>query len=37
MEAIYLFSGMIIFGLIMIAILLYRDWKYKKNHPKECE
>mgnify|MGYP001337792555 CR=1 FL=1 len=35
MEAVYLFSSMIVFGLIMIAILSYRERKYKKEHPEE--
>ncbi|CCX77321.1 unknown [Parabacteroides johnsonii CAG:246] len=37
MEAVYLFSSMIVFGLIMIAILSYRERKYKKEHPEECK
>ncbi len=32
MEAIYLFGGLSIFGLIMIAYLTYEDWQYKKKH-----
>lgn len=36
MEAVYLFSSMIVFGLIMIAILSYQERKYKKEHPEEC-
>ena len=35
MEAIYLFCGMSIFGLIMIAYLTYEDWQYKKKHPEK--
>jgi|L1105metagenome_2_1110790.scaffolds.fasta_scaffold13744_3 hypothetical protein len=35
MEAIYLFGGLSIFGLIMIAYLTYEDWQYKKKHPEE--
>lgn len=35
MEAVYLFSSMIVFGLIMIAILSYRERKYE--HPEECK
>ena len=37
MEAIYLFSGLILFSIIGIAILSYREWKYKKEHPEECK
>lgn len=37
MEAVYLFSSMIVFGLIMIAILSYRGRKYKKEHLEECK
>lgn len=34
MEAVYLFVGLSIFGLIGIAILSYQDWQYKKKHAK---
>lgn len=34
MEAVYLFSGLIIFSIVGIAILSYQDWQYKKKHAK---
>lgn len=37
MEAIYLFSGLILFSIIGIAILSNRERKYKKEHPEECK
>lgn len=33
MEIIYLFNGLTIFGLFMIAYLTYEEWQYKKKHP----
>ncbi len=35
MEAIYLFSGLIIFSIVGIAILTYREKRYKREHSKE--
>ena len=36
-PAIILFSFLIVVGIVVIAILRYQDWKYKKQHPEEQE
>ncbi len=36
MEAIYLFSDLILFNIIGIDIISYMERKYKKEHPEEC-